>query len=265
MTTTEPTSERIKKYLLEGKRFDKRGLFDFREIKIEKNVSKKAEGSVRVKIGKTEVIVGIKLDVAAPYPDSPDKGNLIVSADMLPLSSPRFELGPPKFESIELGRVTDRGIRESGFIDFEKLCIKKGEKVWTVFVDIYSINDDGNLMDAAAMGAIAALRLARIPKYDEETGKVIYGEYENESLPLKEDSPVSISIHKIGNSFVVDPTREEEDLSECRVTLTTYEGAISSMQKSESEALTIDEIKKIFDISEETSKKILKEIEKKIK
>ena len=126
MTTSEPTAERIRKYLEGGKRFDLRGLTEFREITIEKDVSKKAEGSVRVRMGKTEVIVGIKLDVSAPYPDSPNKGNLMVTAEMLPLSSPRFELGPPKFEAIELGRVTDRGLRESGFVELEKLCIKEG-------------------------------------------------------------------------------------------------------------------------------------------
>ena len=59
-----------------------------------------------------KVIVGVKVGVAAPTPDSPDKGNLMVTAELLPLSSPRFELGPPRFDAIELGRVIDRGVRE---------------------------------------------------------------------------------------------------------------------------------------------------------
>ncbi|MBU2612326.1 MAG: exosome complex protein Rrp42 [Nanoarchaeota archaeon] len=265
MTTSEPTAERIRKYLEEGKRFDSRGLLDFREITIEKNVSKKAEGSVRVRIGKTEVIVGVKLDVSAPYPDSPNKGNLMVTAEMLPLSSPRFELGPPKFEAIELGRVTDRGLRESGFIDLEKLCIKEGEKVWTVFVDVYSINDDGNLIDAAAIGSVAALKIAKMPKYDEGSEKVLHEEYENKGLPLTNLIPVATSVYKIGKSLIVDPTREEEDLSECRVTMTNSDGVISSLQKSLSSALEVEEAKRIFEISEEVSKKVLKEIEKNIK
>ena len=166
MITPPLTSERIQEYLNEGKRFDGRGLDEFREITIETGISKNAEGSARVKVGKTEVLVGIKMDVGAPYPDSQDKGNLMVTAEFLPLSSPRIESGPPSFDSIELARVIDRGIRESKFIELEKLCIKEGEKVGTVFIDVYSINDDGNLMDAAGIGAIAALRSAKIPKYD---------------------------------------------------------------------------------------------------
>ena len=173
-STSEVTIERIRKYLKENKRFDKRKTDEFRELIIEKNISKKAEGSVRVRLGKTEVLVGVKVGTAAPYPDSPDKGNLMVTAELLPLSSPRFELGPPKFDAIELGRVIDRGIRESKIIDLEKLVIKEGEKVWNIFIDIYSINDDGNLLDAAGIGALAALKIAKLPKYDEEEEKILF-------------------------------------------------------------------------------------------
>ena len=264
-TTAGTTGERIKRYLAEGKRFDSRGLEDFRDLIIEKEVSNKAEGSVRVKLGKTEVIVGVKMGISEPYPDSPNKGNLMVTAELLPLSAPRFESGPPKFEAIELGRVTDRGIRESGFVDFEKLCIKEGEKVWTVFVDVYSINDDGNMMDAATIGAIAAMKIAKIPKYDEENNKILYGEDSGERLPLTDIVPVAVSVHKIGKNLIVDPTREEEDLSESRVTIGSSKGVISSLQKSESSALEIEEIKKTFEIAERVSRNVLEKIESNLK
>jgi len=39
------------------------------------------------------------------------------SAEFRPMASPRFESGPPNEESIEVARVIDRGIRESGAID----------------------------------------------------------------------------------------------------------------------------------------------------
>src|SRR3972149_3478914 len=99
METPRVTGERIKQFLQEGKRFDGRNPEEFRKISIETGVSNKAEGSARVKIGNTEVIAGVKLDVTEPYPDSADKGNLIVGAELLPLSSERFEDGPPKFSA----------------------------------------------------------------------------------------------------------------------------------------------------------------------
>lgn len=264
-TTSAITGERIKRYLDEGKRFDSRNPEEFREIVIETNVSKNAEGSARVKIGKTEVVVGIKMDVSEPYPDAQDKGNIMVTAELLPLSSPRFENGPPKFPAIELGRVIDRAIRESKFIDLEKLCIKKGEKVWTVFIDIYSINDDGNLFDAAGLGAIVALKNAKIPKYDEKTEKVVYGELTNKCIPLSKDTPISITIHKIGDNLVVDTTREEEDISETRVTIGSSNGNISSIQKGNKRSLSVEEFSKILELSEKVYKNIFKKIEKFIK
>ncbi len=169
--------------------------------------------------------------VGEPYPDSPNEGNMMVTAELLQLSSPRFEGGRPGFNSIEIGRVVDRGIRESKYIDFGKLCIEKGKKVWTVFVDIYSINDDGNLLDAAGIGAIAALRNAKIPKYDEKEGKVLFGELTKEGLPLSKNVPIAITVYKVGDNFLVDPTREEEDVSEARITTGISDGIISSMQK----------------------------------
>ena len=265
MKTSNLTGKRIRQYLKEGKRFDGRKPEEFRELIIEKDISKKAEGSVRVKLGKTEVLVGVKMDVGEPYPDSPDKGNLMVTAELLPLSSPRFESGPPRFPAIELGRVTDRGIRESHFIDFEKLCIEKGKKVWTVFVDIYSINDDGNLFDAAAIGAVAALRCAKIPKYDSKEEKVLYGELTDKDIPLKKDSVVSMTIHKIGETLVVDPTLEEEDISDARVTVGILDGIISSMQKGNIKELEIEEFEKILDLAEKLAKEINLKIEKAIK
>ncbi len=265
MITSKITGDRIKSYLEQGKRFDNRKLEEFRKIEIETGISKNAEGSARVKLGDTEVLVGIKMNVGEPYPDSPDKGNLMVTAELLPLSSERFENGPPRFPAIELGRVLDRCVRESKFIDVEKLCIKKGEKVWTIFIDVYSINDDGNLLDAAGMGIIAALKNAKIPKYDEKEEKVLYGELTNTSIPLSKDTPLSLTYHKIGNSIVVDPTREEEDLSEARVTIGSNNGIISSMQKGEETALTIEEINRILDTNEKVWKEVFKNIEKHIK
>lgn len=266
MTTSNLTKERIKKYLAEGKRFDGRKLDEFRDLEIETGISKNAEGSAQVKLGKTEVLVGVKMNVSEPYPDSPDEGNMMVTAELLPLSSPRFETGPPRFNSIELGRVIDRGIRESKFIDFKKLCIKKGEKVWTVFVDIYSINDDGNLLDAAGIGAIAALKTAKMPKYNAKEEKVEFGELTDKNLPVAKEIPLAVTVHKIGDNLIVDPTREEEDISETRITIgASDKGIISSMQKGNNKSIKIKELNKILDLSEKVHKEIFKKIEKLLK
>lgn len=262
LTTPSLTGQRIKEYLEKGKRFDERAPGEFRELIIETGVSKNAEGSARVKLGKTEVIVGVKMNVSTPYPDSPTKGNLMVTSELLPLSSPRFEAGPPKFPTIEVGRLIDRTLRESGFIDFDKLCIKEGEKVWTLFVDIYSINDDGNLLDAAGIGAIAALKTAKIPKYDEEKEQVLFGQLTDVKVPLFDKIPVSITAHKIGENFIVDPTREEEDISETKITIGSSNGIISSMQKGDSNSVSIEEMHKALELVEKAERDMFLKLDK---
>ena len=262
MITSDLTAERIREYLKEGKRFDGRKPDEFREIVIETGVSKNAEGSARVKLGKTEVIVGVKMDVSEPYADSRDEGNLMVTAEFLPLSSPRLDLGPQPFESLELARVIDRGVRESHYIDLKKLCIEEGKKVWTVMIDIYTINDDGNLLDAAGLGAVAALKNARIPGYNEETGKTKFGEWTDKKITLTKEVPISLTVHKIGDNFVIDPTKEEEDISETRVTICSSDGIIHSMQKGNSKELSTEEFNKVLDLIEKTEREIIKQVEK---
>lgn len=262
--TPKPTVERIKSYLREGKRFDGRALDEYRDLVVENNVSKKAEGSVRVKLGKTEVIGGVKVKVAEPYPDNPNEGNLMVGVNIEPMSSPRYELGPAEIGAIELSRVIDRGIREGGVVDLSQLAIKEGEKVWNLFVDIYTINDDGNLMDASGIAALAALMDAKLPKYDEKNDEVLYGQPDKD-LPLNETKLFPITFRKIGDQLVVDPTKEEEDSSEGRLTIGVSNDQISSMQKGDIASFSEEEVMKSVEIAEKLENSIFDKIEKSLK
>lgn len=261
METSSLTKKRIEELLQEGKRFDGRKPLDFRKIEIETGISKNAEGSAKVKMGDTEVIVGVKLDVMEPFTDTPDNGALIVSAELSPLASRKFESGPPQIQAIELARLVDRGIRESEFIELKKMGIKSGEKVWGVFIDIYPLNDDGSLIDASALAAVAAIKSAVFPVVKDD--KVQYGEFTTKKLPLKE-APVTVTCHKIGNTFVLDPTSQEEETEKVRVTIAmTFdkEVHIHALQKSGDEALSEEEMFEIIKIAESEGKKLLKKFE----
>ena len=84
MEVSNLTKRRIHDYLAEGKRFDARKLEDYRDLIIETGISKNAEGSARVKLGNTEVLAGVKLDVTEPYTDHEDEGTLITTFELLP-------------------------------------------------------------------------------------------------------------------------------------------------------------------------------------
>ena len=260
---------RITELLKDEKRLDGRKPFEFRDIEIETMVSNKADGSARVKIGKTEVIVGVKLATQEPYPDHLDEGTMMTGMEFSSISAERYESGPPGIDAIEVARVVDRGIRESGFIEWKKLCIKEGEKVWSVSIDIYCINDDGNVLDAAAIASVAALRVTKFPVYDEKEGKVKYDEKSKESLPLTENVPLSLTFYKIGDEVLLDPNRDEEDAAEARLTLalssSKKDKIINAMQKGGMVAFTEEDLYKIIKESEKVYDKLFPEIEKKIK
>ena len=268
MKITNLNKKQIMNLIKEGKRTDGRGLLDYREIEIQGGISNNAEGSARVRLGKTEVIVGVKLGVQEPYTDHPNQGTLMVGMEFNPICSERYEHGPPKIDAIEVARVIDRGIRESGFIDFKKLCIKEGEIVWSVAIDIYCINDDGNVLDAGALGAVAALRTAKFPVYDKKEEKVKFGEFTKDPLPLTENIPFTMTFHKLGNKIFIDPNRDEEDTSEARLTLAIScakkDKVINAMQKGNTEPVSADEINQIVEQAEKIYDKIYPEIDKKI-
>ncbi len=248
--------EHTLKYLSKGIREDGRKLDEYRKIEIATNVSETSEGSARVRLGGTEVIAGVKLGVEKPYSDTPESGNLMVGAELLPLSSPDFESGPPSEKAIEIARVIDRGIRESKAIDTKKLCITKAEKVWSVMVDVCTINDEGNILDAGSIAALAALKTTVFPAYDGI--EIDYRDKSGNKLELKAE-PIAVTVYKIDEHLIVDPSLDEEKDFDARLTVTTTkDGTISAMQKGGDVALTVQEIEKMVELGLAKAKEIRK-------
>lgn len=257
--TITPTLKRdyLVKLAQDGKRADGRAFDEFRDINIETGVVLKAEGSAKVKIGNTQVLAGIKMDVGEPYPDTPDQGVMTTAAELIPLASPDFESGPPDQEAIELARVVDRGIRESKLIDVEKLCIEPNEKVWIVFIDIHILDYDGNLFDAASLAALAALMTTTVPAERHELG-------ENYPLPLR-DPPVSVTSVKFNGTCVADPFLDEEEIAEARLTVAVDKnGDIRAMQKGLNGSFSREEITNIINVSSINGKKIREKLFKSV-
>ncbi len=238
-------------------RFDGRKKHEFREISVQTEVSSTAEGSCQVKCGDTEVIAGVKLQLEQPFQDRPDEGILIVNAERLPLSNERFESGPPDAASIELSRIIDRGIRESRMIDLKKLCIESGEKVWGVMVDILPLNSSGNLIDVCFMAAVIALKNARFPELTED-GVINYKKKTNKKLPIT-DTPIAVTIIKIGDEYVIDPVEEEENVLDSRLTIVyNSDDMLCALQKGGGGAITIKDVDKMTSLALEKSKELRK-------
>jgi exosome complex component RRP42 len=237
--------------LSKGKRTDGRALDEMRTISFETNCIESADGSARVKLGKTEVIVGVKIIPGTPFGDTPDQGVLTTGAELIPMAHSTFESGPPGEDAIELARVVDRGIRESKMVDVGALCITPGEKVWMCFIDMYALDYDGNLFDAANLAAVLALKTATVPGEQ-------YGFGDNHPMPIT-CTPISITAVKIANDLILDPNFDEEQISTARITITTDDdGNFRAMQKGGKGSITLDELTQSLDAAVEKGKEIRK-------
>lgn len=248
-TISKITKDYLYRLVKDGKRIDGRDMLEHRELSIETGLIGPAEGSARVKLGDTDVIVGVKMDTGEPFPDTPDKGVIISSAELIPMASPQYESGPPGEDATELARVVDRGIREADVIDLSGLCIEEGEKVWLAFLDMHVLDFDGNLFDACGIAAMAALMTATVPAEDYDLGE----DYE---LPIQH-TVIPTTFTKIKDQIMLDSRLEEEQIADARLTVTTNEeGNIVAMQKGLNGVFEYEDTKECIKNSIEIGKSI---------
>ncbi len=239
--TEEVTAEILQTHILDlasgGKRLDGRGPDDYRAVSLEPGFVVTADGSALVRIGETMVLAGIKLEPGKPFPDTPNAGVLTTNAELIPLSSPTFEPGPPQPGAIEVSRVVDRAIRAAEMVDLASLCVTPGEKCWTCFVDIHVLAHAGNLIDAALLAAVTALSNATVP------AKRFGIAEEDYKLPVHH-VPIECTFVRLGDTIVVDPTFDEEHAAQGRLTVATDEaGRVVAMQKGLIGAFSPDDVR----------------------
>ena len=75
-----------------GCRLDGRGTEAFRRVAAQLDVVPQATGSARVRLGKTDVFVGIKVELGQPAVDAPDCGRIEFFVDYAPCGTPDVEV-----------------------------------------------------------------------------------------------------------------------------------------------------------------------------
>lgn len=245
-----------------GKRTDGRSLTDYRNIEIIIGDIDKAEGSATVILGGTRVTAGVKFEIGDPFPDTPNEGVMQVSAEFVPFASPEFEPGKPDETAVELARVVDRGLRESKMLDTSKLCIEPGKRVWICHVDLYILDHCGNLIDTAALAGLCALLSAKMPEAKVKGDKV---ELTGKKLPMPFSGivPINVTLAKIGDKLFADPSFEEEEVLDCRLSVAFMQKGddekslmLCAMQKGEAGYMTIEEVTRAVELAKLKSQEL---------
>eukprot|EP00013_Stygamoeba_regulata_P011007 CAMPEP_0177684504 /NCGR_PEP_ID=MMETSP0447-20121125/32476_1 /TAXON_ID=0 /ORGANISM="Stygamoeba regulata, Strain BSH-02190019" /LENGTH=335 /DNA_ID=CAMNT_0019194375 /DNA_START=57 /DNA_END=1064 /DNA_ORIENTATION=+ len=283
-------------------RSDGRARLRFRPCVLETGLLPQANGSARLRLGDTDVLVSVKLEIGEPLLSAPDCGRLSVSVECCPSASPEFEGRGAAVVQAELARAMERlllsgggGARRSAghstvgaaaaavaaaaaaavaagsgsALDLRQLCVVHGEQVWVVYVDAMVMDSDGNLFDALSLCIRAALFQTRIPAIKVFPTALGTMEVELDDDPLActrisvENMPVFVSLARIGAHFVVDTSIEEELVMDVRLLVgVNKQGDFFTLEKGGFAGLEPTSVFRLLSIAKQIGRDLIVEQDK---
>ncbi|XP_076850138.1 exosome complex component RRP42 isoform X2 [Brachyhypopomus gauderio] len=258
-------SEAEKVYIMHGVlddlRLDGRGCEDYRHMEIETDVVSNTDGSAKVRLGHTDILVGIKAELKRPKPTVPDEGYLEFFVDCSANATPEFEGRGGEELGVELSNTLYKVFGSRRSLDLRRLCICPGEHCWVLYVDVLLLQCDGNLFDAMSIAIKAALFNTRIPSVrvseDEEGSKEIeLSDDPYDCLRLGvENVPCIVTLCKIGHRHVVDATLQEKACSAASLLVAlTPRGAVTCVRKLGPGSLDPDSIFEMMETGKRVGK-----------
>lgn len=213
-------SDAEKAFILHGveedMRCDGRSRSAYRPIEIETGLITHANGSCRIHLANTDILVAVKAEVDIPHIDQPDEGKISFFVDCSANATPEFEGRGGEELAMEFASTLENAYRSRQAFDLKALSILSGQRCWKINVDVLILECGGNLYDAISLAVKGALFNARLPKVtaavmDGGAVDLALSEDPFDVVRLKvESAPLLITICKIGDHFIVDPSSEEE-------------------------------------------------------
>ncbi|KAH9741434.1 exosome complex component RRP45B [Citrus sinensis] len=252
----------IETALSSGIRIDGRNPFEYRKLSI------KEDGSSEVQLGQTHIMGFVTGQLVQPYRDRPNEGTLSIFTEFSPMADPSFETGRPSESAVELGRIVDRGLRESRAVDTESLCVLAGKLVWAIRIDLHILDNGGNLVDAANIAALASLLTFRRPECslggEDDLEVIVHPPEEREPLPLIiHHLPIAVTFGFFSSEslLVIDPTHHEEAVMVGKMTATlNANGDVCAIQKPGGEGVLQSVIMQCLRLASRMASDITKKI-----
>lgn len=255
----------IETALNSGIRIDGRNPFEYRKLSIKFG---REDGSSEVQLGQTHIMGFVTSQLVQPYRDRPNEGTLSIFTEFSPMADPSFEPGRPSESAVELGRIVDRGLRESRAVDTESLCVLAGKLVWAIRIDLHILDNGGNLVDAANIAALASLLTFRRPECslggEDGLEVIVHPPEEREPLPLIiHHLPIAVTFGFFSSEslLVIDPTHHEEAVMVGKMTATlNANGDVCAIQKPGGEGVLQSVIMQCLRLASRMASDITKKI-----
>ncbi|XP_057962143.1 uncharacterized protein LOC131153709 [Malania oleifera] len=257
-------------------RSDGRKRLTYRPINVETGVIPQANGSARVRMGATEVIVSVKAELGKPSPLHLDKGKVVIYVDCSPTAGPMFEGRGGEDLSTELSVALQRCFlgSKSGAgagIDLSSLSIVEGKVCWDLYIDGLVVCSDGNLLDALGAAVKAALSNTGIPKVHVAVGAA--GDEQPEVDVSDEEFlqfdtsgvPVLVTLTKVGKHYIVDATSEEESQMSSAVSVSVNrQGHICGLTKRGGVGLDPSIVLDMISVAKHVSEQLMNKLDSEI-
>jgi exosome complex component RRP43 len=240
--------EFYRKFLTEKLRPDGRALSNVRKTHITTGSLQNTEGSGLVKMGNTSVICGIRGEVTVPKQKNPfssdntvlgnsgtamqddedenneesdrNEGIYVVGVELPSICAPQYQHWADSLQDTStLQYHIQNTLEKYNVIDRRELCISAGEAVWVLYIDVYVLEHDGNLMDACFIAVLAALDNLRLPALEIVDSIVKVVENEPTTRLILRHFPIPLSFVILDQNLLIDPNGEEEVLSNGHFTI----------------------------------------------
>ncbi|GAA5804100.1 ribosomal protein S5 domain 2-type protein [Thamnidium elegans] len=254
-------------------RADGRGRLEYRHVVMESGLLSQASGSARCRLGDSDVLVGVKVEIGEVEPNKPNQGRVVCNVECSPSASQQFEGRGADEMNNTLTLAIDRLLNgpQSG-LDLEKLCIIPGQQCWVIYIDAMVMDAAGNLLDCVVMTTRAALYNTRIPKTEiQDLGD---GDFEFEVVDDVEDAepiqgwenlPISVTLYKIADRYIIDPTILEELCSTVTLTVgVNKDGLVCGIQKGASGSIDPSLLTEMIQTATTLAKPLIEQLDAKL-
>ena len=247
----------------EGIRTDGRSCDNYRCIELETGLLPNTYGSSRLRLGNTELLAGIKMELGKPNPQTPDEGLIKFHVDCSPNATPLFQSKHGQELSNAVCSHLTRVYANKNSIDLKQLCIVPNVHCWLVHVDILVLEYGGNLCDSVSIATKAALYNCGIPNVtiipgDEGEVEICLPDDPADVKKLKTTNcPILVTVNKVGSRHIVDATPEEEHCSSASLIFgITNKGLVAGVKKVGHGSLFPESITEMLETAKDVGKHI---------
>lgn len=133
-------SDAEKTFILHGVeddlRCDGRTRCDYRPMEIETSIVTHANGSCRLRLANTDVLVAVKAEIDIPPLENPDEGRIVFFVDCSANAAPEFEGRGGEELAMEFANTLEAAYRSRQAFNLKDLCILTQQRCWKLYVDV---------------------------------------------------------------------------------------------------------------------------------